>query len=735
MGGEYKYKILDNQWKEKTNLGSDGIFTYGDDTWKSFEFIANGGEIIYPNIEGQSTQIIRKIAVLKQDLSLVYFGENINTSYTVPDDEEQYIIRVCYAKGSNLSYITIVNNNIESLNEEIYSLKNKALNAKEVLWEDYFTKLKVGQYSTPVKTVGSNYDYESNYKTNYALWKCNVFDVIEGEEYWLQMNMQDSVRCWIVLDVENKIIAISVKSEEYKNTPYKLVIPGDGVKLIVNVDLENSPYPYIVKINDIGKIYKNEEDISYLNLKIGGSTKKITSLIQGQLAASGNVHQSTRECHTPMFTLGKKNCWLNFNTDGFVRLTWIRYYKDDCYSSVSEEYKQVSYPISYTKTSHKILLDTENGKWTNLVIGFQAKDETQPVIDYLKTQELYFEGDVPYEVTNFFGVKVDTVNPLTKSLQATSDVKESSFDTDYCVLYLPAGHTSQSLPVKMIVLMHGGGESISEDTTNYNNYSLLHYFVRSGYAVLGVNGLAKQYATDNGLTYSRPCGNWMATDSAANAISYVVSNFNIDSNGLFLFGVSQGGMTAMNLLDNTNILFRTTVLDCPVYSMYHGQLRISSALPTLQHFYGFNSAETFSIDKVLGCDPFTRNCDILDEAKELISPVTPSPGVAIPTLLTDEQLENVVGKRKFKGSVLFLTGTADNLCPATMMQVVVKQIRNYGGCAELINIEGAAHMIQTNTPVIGKIKFLKEEKDVTEGCKAIADWFYRFGGNRPVGLT
>lgn len=734
IGTEFNYPILDYYWKIDTNLESDGTFTSGNTTWKSLEFIANKGETLYPIIAGASNQEFRKIAVLTKDMSLVYFGESVRTSYTVPTVEEQYIIRLCWATTTNTLSIKIKNDNKNSLWNVLETVESKALNAKEIFWEDYIAKLKVGYYATPITSVGSVYDYESNYKSTSTSYRCNAFDVVEGEEYWLQMNMQNSIRCWIVLDVDNKIISISEGTQEYKNKPYKLIIPNGGVKLIVNVDLNNSPYPYIVKINDIGIIYKNMSDIALMNSKITLPIKNITSFIQGQLSASGNIYTSIRECHTPLFTLGSNNCWLNFKTDGFVVMRWIRYHKDNCYSSTSGEYKQVTVQSTYTEADLKILLDSENGKWTNVVIGFQAKDETQPVIDYLKTQELYFEGDVPYEVTNFFGVEVDTVNPLAKSLQATSNVKASTFDTDYCVLYLPAGHTSQSLPVKMIVLMHGGGESVSEDTTNYNNYSLLHYYIRSGYAVLGVNGLAKQYATDNGLTYSRPCGNWMATDSAANAISYVVTNYNIDINGLFLFGVSQGGMTAMNLLDNTNIPFRTTVLDCPVYSMYHGQLRISSALPTLQHFYGFNSADTFSIDKVLGCDPFTRNCDILDEAKELISPVTPSPGVAIPPVLTDEQLEGVVGKRKFKGSVLFLTGTNDNLCPATMMQVVVKQIRNYGGCAELINIEGASHMIQTYTPIIGKIKFLKEEKNVTEGCKAIADWFYRYGGYKPVEL-
>ena len=105
--------------------------------------------------------------------------------------------------------------------------------------------------------------------------------------------------------------------------------------------------------------------------------------------------------------------------------------------------------------------------------------------------------------------------------------------------------------MKVVVFFHGGGEAVTENA-GFENFAPAVHFLYRGYAVLATNGLPHKLASENGLSVSRPVGNWMAVESAGKALDYAIKNFNIDRDGVYAYGYSQGGMTALNFVDLGN---------------------------------------------------------------------------------------------------------------------------------------------------------------------------------------
>ena len=70
-----------------------------------------------------------------------------------------------------------------------------------------------------------------------------------------------------------------------------------------------------------------------------------------------------------------------------------------------------------------------------------------------------------------------------------------------------------------------------------------------GYAVLGVDGMPDGLVSELKLDDTRVVGNYVAARATSLAYDYVVNNYNIDRNGCFIFGYSQGGHYAQNVVD------------------------------------------------------------------------------------------------------------------------------------------------------------------------------------------
>lgn len=378
-----------------------------------------------------------------------------------------------------------------------------------------------------------------------------------------------------------------------------------------------------------------------------------------------------------------------------------------------------------------------NGNWiingTDTGIKAEAKDGTNAptiinIIDKKDEIIFYFSDDtyittkkevVVYNSINYFSVNVMVDNPFDPNEDMTYN-----YDKDYCLLLLPENHTSKSNPLKLVVFWHGSGEPIYENQSSIENSRTANFFLKCGYAVLAVNGLPEKYAKDNNLSYGRPVGNWMATESGIKAVNYVIENFNI-KNEIYVYGLSQGGMTAENFIEFSNFNIKCVVLDSPAISMKYSQLDIYSAIKNIEHFYGFNSKQNFQREKVLGCDPFTRNVDT-DESLENYKVDN--------NIISQEELNKVLSKRHHDIPLKVYLGDKDTTCKPYVSQIYVKQIQNYGDLAEYELFNNVDHCVDKYSETIGYITNKNIKYEVSKAMYDMSFWFYRFGGYEPTTL-
>lgn len=125
--------------------------------------------------------------------------------------------------------------------------------------------------------------------------------------------------------------------------------------------------------------------------------------------------------------------------------------------------------------------------------------------------------------------------------------------TDYGVLIFPRTYTDHGKKTRLVISAHGGGGTVSADSSQAEYQSISQYLVANGYAVMDVNGLPEQYAIDNGnLRLQDSVGSYIAIQSHIKAYNYAMDNFNFYPE-VFLVGISEGGITTTNIVLHSHI--------------------------------------------------------------------------------------------------------------------------------------------------------------------------------------
>lgn len=314
----------------------------------------------------------------------------------------------------------------------------------------------------------------------------------------------------------------------------------------------------------------------------------------------------------------------------------------------------------------------------------------------------------------FFTVEVngEKQNSENGFLGIDSDVISSNQQyNDMCHFVFPE---NDGKPVKLIILCHGGGVTVTENTDNWYNYQNIgKIFNALGYAVLLTNGMPRDWANENGIGIDRQCGNWMAVQSVVKAYNYVISKYNVDVNGCYVYGQSQGGMVAENIAELSGLPILATVLESPAISMQYAQLYIPSALSYLQALYGFNSQETYNKNKCIGLDPFIRN----------VEPDITMTGNSVLTL--DIDIETMEQKKyRVNTPILIIRSLNDATISPKVIGAYAKAIMNAGGNCNLITYNNAGHSPIASTNIIGEL----EGYDVRSALYEIASFLESNGG-------
>lgn len=398
----------------------------------------------------------------------------------------------------------------------------------------------------------------------------------------------------------------------------------------------------------------------------------------------------------------------------------------------------------------------------NINVGsadFELKDENDNTIlklkdGHIQTQKFNSKdlvGGIVFDELYYFTVPVNSKNPFKYKelgLITTSEAADTEeIYNDHCILRLPQGHSGLNKPIKLVVYFHGSGEAVfpnpqlppytTSGIVEYRNQIPTNLFLACGYALLAVNGLPYDYAKkyiepvlpeeeNFNLAYGRPVGNWMAIDSANKAVEYVCKNYNIDKNEIYVYGESQGGMTALNFIELGGYKIKAAVLDSPALSMLYHQCQIGASVPYVMNVLYGTEPNSFDKTKVVGLDPYTRNCSKV-EVKEDYT-------ITNDKYLTTEELEKVTSFRFAKCPIKFFLGAADASTKAYASQIYVKQLKNGGQFTECNLYDGIKHCTDQNSPKIGNFMYNEEIVPLSQPEVDMVLWFSRFGGNDMVDI-
>ena len=285
---------------------------------------------------------------------------------------------------------------------------------------------------------------------------------------------------------------------------------------------------------------------------------------------------------------------------------------------------------------------------------------------------------------------------------------------DWCHFVMP----NTDKPLKLVILCHGSGLTVKENVDQWFNYQNIgKILISMGYAVLCCNFMPIDVGE---AFYGSPLGNWMIPQIAKGAYDYVVKKYNIDTNGCFLYGQSNGGLTAENIVELTDIPVNAYALEVPNLSFQWGQMLVNPN--PMRLFYGMSTTATkpsaYEADKCVGLDPFTRN----------MNP---------PLIMSGDTLEEVnafdwrsVQSCKFRKNipVLIQQSLYDNIVSHAMISAYARAIQNGGGYVKVITYDdpNVQHYIAEQTSKVGTIGIYNVRAAMYNNLSFFAD----FGGEK-----
>lgn len=383
-------------------------------------------------------------------------------------------------------------------------------------------------------------------------------------------------------------------------------------------------------------------------------------------------------------------------------------YKDSnaqSYERIVSIPKGVNYVRAWSRNSHHPLTQTSLVFNSVNVDKGEAEDYIKDIVN-TKLQSNYHR-----EVS-------EKIVSIVNSVKPTVDFTPN--DSEYYEEGKKYNHTSffkapeKDGVCKLIISFPGGGIT-SENWYSYMNHGAI--LNELGYAVLTIQGWSEEWCHDkiNASTNSvTPVGNWMALEEAVKAYQYVIDKYSwIDKNGVYLYGESQGGCLAENFAELANIPVLATVLDSPVISLKYHMWNFRQT--AIYAFYGIENS-SWDEDKVVGCDPYTRNM-----VGEILGSGTNPSSIVDFNQVTAKKIRNC------KSPLLILLSDNDTVLSPSVTKGYIKALKNGGSLCEvkMYNLPNSAgHGIVQYTNVIGSINNV----NVTAGLVQILEFYKRYGG-------
>lgn len=350
------------------------------------------------------------------------------------------------------------------------------------------------------------------------------------------------------------------------------------------------------------------------------------------------------------------------------------------------------------------------------------------------TRKTYFTIDVECTAPNFSKFTAVSINTAPKANKVYKD---------NCVLYLPTSYSTSGDPVKLIIYCKQGSSRITGSSDPIDSFNILPYFIYLGYAILGVDGMPDALTSELKLDDTRVVGNYVAVRATELAYKYVLNNYNIDPNGCFIFGYSQGGHYAQNVIDNTNIPILASAQLSPVCSIKYHQWDLKTTVEVdgenfnyparlnIARLFGFREVTdnssltslTYNRLNVCGFDPWDRNVIDAYEGFEKHS--------GLWTLPEGTSINDIKMKKFTKAPLKIWCSENDAVLSCDVMKVFIKAIKNAGQIADIRVYTSGGHTLYNSQDTLENFTENGKSKPLKPVAYEMAQWFNHFGGYLP----
>ena len=239
-----------------------------------------------------------------------------------------------------------------------------------------------------------------------------------------------------------------------------------------------------------------------------------------------------------------------------------------------------------------------------------------------------------------FSVKVNVSNPKldNDTMEVTDDYVEG---TDYGYIMLPSNYSPDGEPVRLIITCHGAGAVLSGYQSDAWKNNSQTYWTSLGFATMDMFANPTEFS---GSTTEMHYGSPLVIQCYKKGLDYVLKNFNIKQDGIFVLGSSMGGLSSFEIVQSGIFPVRAHIANCPCIDLFkqaYCNPWYSQARPLIAKYFNFEGeAPTFTsqkpptqgeIDyfknnfyKTIGCYPIFNTVTIgnpIDTLKEIPSAI------------------------------------------------------------------------------------------------------------------
>ena len=290
---------------------------------------------------------------------------------------------------------------------------------------------------------------------------------------------------------------------------------------------------------------------------------------------------------------------------------------------------------------------------------------------------------------------------------AMGDPDGNIVGTDYGYIMLPTNYTPYGEPTRLIIVCHGAGGKRSTYQSDSWKTDQNTFWTDMGYAIMDMAACPKPLTTDDRAIHY---GNPTVVDCYKAGFDYVMENFNLKQDGIYVIGTSMGGLSSFQIVQSGKFPVLAQVGFCPAIDLFKqaycakwGSAERDYQKSHISSYFGFEGApesftNTFPTDEEIELykNNFEKTVKYSPILRNVVDGDVASIFDAIPTSATGTDAAEAAVYAQLTAThpcpVMIIHSMDDSVVPYRYSQYFADMLKRSGQDARLYTINGVNHM-------------------------------------------